>query len=177
MKKVLAMSAIALFFLAVLGLVLFKLFSSTGTTATSTPTDGTHTGVVFPVAITTDSPQQAVVSCYKWYVGAYNTGSTLATISSQPQASQCFTDNFINTWQQILSNTGSDAVLVSQSTLSSWEGNIQARVVGQSIRSADMEVTLGTGYAAMNLIAHVILENDSVWKIDSVTLDPSQPSL
>jgi len=170
MKKIIGIIAVVLFFLILLVLVVIKLIPSNSSSPHPPSTQDPFKGIsanANPVAV--DNASSTALTCYTWYLKVYLIPSTLDQRASLPQAQQCFTSSFLSQWNSILSSTEGDPVLTVSDYFPTWGSAITTKTVGQSIRSSDQQITLGTGDEQFTVVAHLIRLPDQTWKIDSVS--------
>ncbi len=170
MKRIVIAAVTVLFFFILLALIVLKLVlphenSEPAPQTFPNPFEGAN---VIAQRIYTDSAYRVALSCYSWYVQAYLAGATYEQISTRPESRACFTPAFMSTWETAVQSTAEDPVILSQTALNSWGDSINAEIIGQSIRSQDIRVTLGEGSDQMSIVAHVMKENGE-WRIDGVT--------
>lgn len=171
MKRILTAAGIGLFFLIIVGAIVFKLiYPSSSKPATTNIAPDPFADISPQVqTIYTDSPYRAAVTCYHWYVHVYINEANANLVASRPEASQCYTQDFIDKWPALIDSTGSDPILLSQDYGLTWESSIQATTFGQSVNSTDEKVVLGTGTEQKELIVHLVADQSGAWKIQSVS--------
>lgn len=169
MKKILGIGAIILFFLILLALLIVKLFFGHSATPTNTTQDPFASIPLPTVTIQNDTPEHTISTCYTWYVDIYSHDTvTIDDIMKRPELADCFTQSFLSTWEERRTSVEADPVLLTQDYQDSWKITpASTRIIGQSVRSEDVEVTIGAGTAQIQVIAHLVREGN-LWKIDSV---------
>lgn len=170
MKRILGIAAIVLFFLALLILLIVKLFVAPSSPSTTKTAQDPFASIPLPtVKIQNDTPEHTISTCYTWYVEIYSHDNvTIDDIMKRPELADCFTQSFLSTWEARRTSVEADPVLLTQDYQDSWKTSpASTRIIGQSVRSEDVEVTIGAGTAQIQVIAHVIREGN-LWKIDSV---------
>lgn len=171
MKRILGIAAIILFFLLLLALLVVKLFFG-GASSETPETRPNPFDTIRPPSVTiqNDTPEHTIASCYAWYVDIYSHDEvTIDDIMSRPELADCFTQAFLNTWDERRTSVEADPVLLTQDYLASWRTSpITSVIVGQSVRTQDVEVTIGTRQEQVKVVAHLVRDGQE-WKIDSVT--------
>lgn len=169
MKRVLIFCAVTLFFLLLVGAIVFKFARPTPSDQPQISDNPFKDTAVSTQGVYTDTPYRTAVSCYTWYVQAIATMADLGQVAAQPQATQCFTHEFIATWQTLAENTGSDPVIQAQDFGTTWASAVTAETIGQSIKTTDERVTLGRGDDTHQVIAHIVQQEEGNWQIDTVS--------
>lgn len=170
MKKLLAIVVIFVFFLIVLGLILFKLLGPSQKKEQATPATNPFAGAVSASnGITNETPEQAVRTCYTWYLQVASQRATIQEIASRPEARSCFTPTFVSSWENYAASTDIEPVLLAQDIGTTWSNNISVTTTGQSIHATDLEVRLGTAEDMHIVDVHTVQDENGAWKIDSVT--------
>lgn len=170
MKRIIVAAVVILFFLILLALIVLKLVlphedNTLAQEENANPFQGVQ---ATSRAVYTDTPERTASTCYAWYVPMRLTAPSLDSIAAEPQAPQCFTSSFISQWNTIKQESEIDPVLAVIDIGPTWTSHMDVETIGQSVRSYDVKVTLGTGDDTYSVIAHVVRENDGSWKIDSV---------
>jgi len=170
MKRVLSIVLIIAFFLILVLLILFKLFSPSQETSTPAVQNNPFQDISAETqTIHTDTPYRTAISCYTWYLQVYMHGATPQQISTRPEASLCFTGSFISQWNELIASTGADPILLSQDYGTSWSSHISVATIGQSVHSSDQQMTLGTGSDQAVVNVHIVQTQSGAWQIDSVS--------
>lgn len=170
MKRFVSIAAVFLFFIILLGLIVYKVLSpATPSKKADVTANPFETTKVVSQPVYTDTPNRTTASCYSWYLTAYITTATLDQIASQSQSKECFTADFISNWNALKATTEGDPVLTVMDYGPTWPSNMKVTLIGQSIRTAEEQVSLGTGDQQLVVIAHLQQQPDYTWKIDSVT--------
>jgi len=172
MKKILVTVFVILFFLAILGLILFSALrpknAPTPVANVQFPTGTSYSQVM--QTSHSQSPTEFITAFYTWYLAqATKDPAFPETDSRSTLLSPWLTQDFITNWDTIADETDGNPVLQSQELPTQWENNIQAKVVTQSAASTTLLVSLGN--PAIEVVAHLV-QVSGEWKLSRVDLPP-----
>lgn len=166
-------TAIILFFLLLLGLLLMKLLHGSDkeqskTTSTATFPTMQDATVILPVDST---PQLVAQQCYAWYVQYFASTKdwTYDHVSTNPLVKRCFSAPFIQSWRNVFNVSETDPVLISPDYYTTWLSSVTTRIESQLSGTSDVEVTLGTD-SQTQVLSTRLERTDAGWQIAAVTL-------
>jgi hypothetical protein len=118
--------------------------------------------------VTSSSPEEALQSCYAWYLRGYVLSSdTLITKRTDSRFKDCFSEQFLRTWDTQLQTLGADPVVLAQGLLPTWETDVSVRVESRAEDSAILEIILGKDDDQYALQVAMVVEG-SKWKVHGV---------
>ncbi|MDB4992266.1 MAG: hypothetical protein JWL75_511 [Parcubacteria group bacterium] len=167
MKKLIGIAAGVLFFLVILGLVLFKLLGSNTKQAVQTAPNPFGNISVTAVSTATD-PAQFAHDFYAWYIS-----NKIADprFPSQAQLDGEFTawltPTFISGWNSRGNTLDADPVLYAQDSPSFWGGSVNSTIRQQDSSTALVSVSVGNAENLHTYTVHLVLLRAG-WRIDSV---------
>ncbi len=173
MKKAVLVAGIILFFVVVLGLLLFKAFNSSPSDSPATQADVIKLPSVTEQLknVDTSTPEGAVYACYTWYLHYVGTQPvSKQVISTNSTIAHCFTANFITAWSANFDTPYYlDPVLIAADLGDSWlTSTIETAKTSATSNSSIVSVILGKGGTGERAITVRLLNVNGEWKIDSV---------
>lgn len=171
MRRLLGYTAIALFFLVLIGLIVWRAVKPVQ--EEGVPADF-GTSVTFPRSIDaaddarldTSTPEAAVESCYRSYL-LLVFKSERSSDEDPPFIASCFTANFISEWE--FNDTDANPVVLAEAFDESWFESQESRIVSKGATATVVELTLGSDTEAQVLLVNAVQEGN-VWKIDGARL-------
>jgi hypothetical protein len=169
MKKLLTILGVVIFFLVLLGALLFKLFGGSSTTPKAAPTQ-TVFPTSAPIGATADQADVFARSFFVWY---------LQNVSADPEfphpenrdvvLADWLSPQFINDWEQIQTDSDASPVLLTGESVSSWGTNVTAAVTSQLSYISTVTLTVGPQSAGHIFTIQLTRATDGSWKIDSIS--------
>ncbi len=171
MKRVLTILFVVVFFLVLLGLVLFKLFYTPETkVSTQDQKDVFASVTVSNVPAIDVSPEEITRQCFTSYIKYYTSVDTISyeLVSNNPTIQRCFTSSLIASWEESYAVSETDPILISGEYYDSWITQIRATVVSRLSQTSSVELVLGTGSEEHHLFVGLLYTNTG-WHISSVS--------
>ncbi|MEO6536529.1 MAG: hypothetical protein ABIT47_02435 [Candidatus Paceibacterota bacterium] len=168
MKKAVGIIVFFLFFLLLLGAVLFKVFApsksnNTAVTPVQFPTASA------PVGVAEEDPAQFVQSFYTWYLQNYSRDHDFPHSENRDEVlSPWLASDLLANWDQIVLDNDVNPVLLTADDPSVWGNEISARLASQSIRTSIVYVTMGSGTTLHAYNVSLVKASDGTWKITGV---------
>jgi hypothetical protein len=172
MKRGLILLATVVFFLLLLGAVLYAVLRQAPAPSPNATTSFPAGTLVGTGASTEASPATFTSGFYSWYLSHY-VADPAFDISKEfaTNAPTWLTADFIGRYADTASTTGMNPILLAQDYAPSWPSSIAVRIVSQTDAAADVTVSLGTGMELHALAVHLV-HVTSGWRIASVTPAP-----
>jgi hypothetical protein len=170
MKKLITIVCIILFFLLILGALLFKLLGSSGSNSNKAAPTQTSFPTSAPVGVTSDQPDAFARSFYVWY---------LQNLSADPEfphpenrdavLKDWLSPTFLANWDQIQSDGEASPVFLTGESISSWGTSVTASLTSQLPYVSTVELAIGPQSAGHIFTIKLIRATDGSWRIDSIS--------